>query len=466
MRCFKCGSLLSANNTCPKCGEDVTIYKKTCLASNAYYNLGLEKARVRDLSGAVETLKISLMINKYNTNARNLLGLVYCEMGEVVEALTQWVISKNLTPDDNVASDYIKRIQSNQNRFEMVTGTIKKFNQALVYAKEDNLDLAIIQLKKIIMSNPALLKAQLLLGLLYLKTDEDTKASKCINYVLNVDKNNTIALRYSDELKKRAAQKKDETATSFLPKRKKTIPENKPLNGNDVIIPRSTYKEPSNGGITVINILIGVLIGAALIWFLVVPARNKGMTSDYNKSLADYSEQLSSSSVEINSLQAQVDDLTAQKESLESQLTNVTGTSGSNALLISLINGANAYISGNTTAAAEAIMDIDVSALPTDEAKSLYNTVATATLSNAATSFYNAGRTAYSSRNYEIAANNFVKAYKCDSTNVNYVYYAALSYVGLNDTENAKLYYNLIISDFASSNASYYSEANSYVSSH
>ena len=66
MRCFKCGSLLSANNTCPKCGEDVTIYKKTCLASNAYYNLGLEKARVRDLSGAVETLKISLMINKYN----------------------------------------------------------------------------------------------------------------------------------------------------------------------------------------------------------------------------------------------------------------------------------------------------------------------------------------------------------------------------------------------------------------
>ncbi len=49
------------------------------------------------------------MINKYNINARNLLGLVYCEMGEVVEALSQWVVSKNFAPEDNVADSYIKR---------------------------------------------------------------------------------------------------------------------------------------------------------------------------------------------------------------------------------------------------------------------------------------------------------------------------------------------------------------------
>ena len=101
MRCFKCGSLLSENDTCPKCGEDVRVYKKTARVSDAYYNSGLYKARVRDLTGAVESLKISLMVNKYNTNARNLLGLVYCEMGDVVEALSQWVVSKNFAPEDN-----------------------------------------------------------------------------------------------------------------------------------------------------------------------------------------------------------------------------------------------------------------------------------------------------------------------------------------------------------------------------
>ena len=93
MRCYKCGSFLTDGDTCPQCGENVRIYKKTARVSDAYYNAGLYKARVRDLTGAVESLKISLMINKYNTNARNLLGLVYCEMGDVVEALSQWVVS-------------------------------------------------------------------------------------------------------------------------------------------------------------------------------------------------------------------------------------------------------------------------------------------------------------------------------------------------------------------------------------
>ena len=76
MKCYKCGSFLTDGDTCPQCGENVRIYKKTARVSDAYYNAGLYKARVRDLTGAVESLKISLMINKYNTNARNLFWLV------------------------------------------------------------------------------------------------------------------------------------------------------------------------------------------------------------------------------------------------------------------------------------------------------------------------------------------------------------------------------------------------------
>lgn len=49
MRCYKCGCVLSANDTCAKCGTDVSIYKKTARVSDIYYNKGLEKARVRDL---------------------------------------------------------------------------------------------------------------------------------------------------------------------------------------------------------------------------------------------------------------------------------------------------------------------------------------------------------------------------------------------------------------------------------
>ena len=69
--------------------------RKTRVIANSYYNMGLERARLRDLSGAAECLKKSLHFNKYQTDARNLLGLIYYEVGEVGDALVQWVISMN-----------------------------------------------------------------------------------------------------------------------------------------------------------------------------------------------------------------------------------------------------------------------------------------------------------------------------------------------------------------------------------
>ena len=81
--------------------------KKIIRQSNAWYNDGLEKARIRDMSGAIQSLRRSLQYNRDNIMARNLLGLVYYGRGEVVEALTEWIISKNLRPRDNMANGYI-----------------------------------------------------------------------------------------------------------------------------------------------------------------------------------------------------------------------------------------------------------------------------------------------------------------------------------------------------------------------
>lgn len=140
------------------------------------------------MTGAAESLKTSVMIHKKQHRGKNLLGLVYCEMGEVVEALSQWVISKNLQPDNNPAGAYIAQIQSNQGRFDAVTTTIKKYNQALNYAKEGNLDMATIQLKKIVGQNPHLIKAHQLLALIYIKDGEYARARKLLMSVLKIDR--------------------------------------------------------------------------------------------------------------------------------------------------------------------------------------------------------------------------------------------------------------------------------------
>ena len=64
--------------------------QKIQYAANSYYNRGLEMAKERNLSGAARFLKRALQFNKYHTDARNLLGLIFYEMGETSDALIQW----------------------------------------------------------------------------------------------------------------------------------------------------------------------------------------------------------------------------------------------------------------------------------------------------------------------------------------------------------------------------------------
>lgn len=111
MKCMNCGAELTDSAYCPNCGCDVSVQKQAIVLSGLYYNQGLEKAQVRDLSGATDQLKRSLKFNKLNIDARNLLGLVYFETGEVVAALSEWVISKNIQPENNIAADYIRNLR-------------------------------------------------------------------------------------------------------------------------------------------------------------------------------------------------------------------------------------------------------------------------------------------------------------------------------------------------------------------
>ena len=172
MNCIYCGTPLSGIDYCTGCGADVTLQKRIIRISNLLYNEGLEKATVRDLSGAIVCLKRSLKFNKENIAARNLLGLVYFETGEVVAALSEWVISKNMNEPGIMRQTCILQDFRRKNKLDAINQTIRKYNQALLYCRQDNEDMAIIQLKKVLAQNPKLIKAYHLLSLLYLKRQE------------------------------------------------------------------------------------------------------------------------------------------------------------------------------------------------------------------------------------------------------------------------------------------------------
>ena len=166
--------------------------------ANAYYNIGLEKARSRDLSGAVTALKKSLRFDKYQTDARNLLGLIYNEIGEVGAALTQWVISLNLQEQDNLAEEYLRKVHAARGYLELADQAAKKYNQALIYAQNDNEDLATLLLMRMVEEFPQYVKAQELLALLYLHQEDYIKAGRCLYQALKIDRYNPWVLHYMD----------------------------------------------------------------------------------------------------------------------------------------------------------------------------------------------------------------------------------------------------------------------------
>ena len=82
MQCIKCGRPVGASRYCNACGFDNKHIAKALNTADYYYYIGLEEAQMHDLSGAEIYLKKALNYNKSHKNARNLLGLVYNEMGE------------------------------------------------------------------------------------------------------------------------------------------------------------------------------------------------------------------------------------------------------------------------------------------------------------------------------------------------------------------------------------------------
>ena len=364
MRCYNCGAELGKGDNCQNCGTNVKVYKKILMASNAYYNDALEKAGVRDLSGAIESLKISLRFNKLNIDARNLLGLIYYEMGEVVTALTEWVISKNYQPKDNLASRYLDEVQKNQVRLDSVNQTIKKYNQALLYCKQNSRDLAIIQLKKVLSLNPKLVSGHQLLALLYIQEGRYDLAKKSLRNAGKIDANNTVTLRY---LKEANAALREQNPS----KKQKNDELISYQSGNETIIQPKYLKDNSAVG-TIINMVIGIAIGIAITCFLVVPGVRRTVMNNTKAEVLDANNTISSKNQTITSLQSQVDDLT-------SQITDAKNSEEESANKLEsydkLLTAYETYTTGDIEKAGDALSSVNVDDLSADAKERIKNSL-------------------------------------------------------------------------------------------
>ena len=61
-----------------------------------------------------------------------------------------------------------------------------------------------------------------------------------------------------------------------------------------------------------INIFIGLAVGVALMWFLVIPARTQNIRSELNKTTVDMGDQISAKTAQVEQLQKQLDEVQQQ----------------------------------------------------------------------------------------------------------------------------------------------------------
>lgn len=449
MFCYNCGCSLSEHDFCTACGADVSLYKKIMHVSNMYYNEGLEKAAVRDLSGAITSLRQSLKFNKNHIDARNLLGLIYYETGEMVAALSEWVISKNLRPEKNVADDYISRLQSNASRLESINQTIKKYNHALVYCMQDSKDLAVIQLKKVLSLNPRFVRAHQLLALLYMDSEQWDRAERELKKCLEIDRNNTMTLRYMrevemmllpDESLKQTGRKKKEESVRYQ-------------SDNEIIIQPVNVKEPKGGGVaTLVNIGIGLIIGITVTYFLMVPAARSETMSEAQKTITQISNESDQKTVRIKELESGTEKLEKELAELKGQVDSLVGNGGTMDTINHLLTVTSDYLlNQDIYATASELEEISesVNMEETSEGfRTLFGTLKAVIGPELSVKYATEGSEAFRTEDFDAAIDAYTKAFYYDPENADALFYLARSYHRAEKEEEAIAAYQSVIELF------------------
>ncbi|MBR5407129.1 MAG: tetratricopeptide repeat protein [Lachnospiraceae bacterium] len=448
MNCYHCGARLSAENFCTGCGADVGVYKKIMAMSNYYYNDGLAKANVRDLSGAVISLRQSLKYNKRNSQARNLLGLVYFEMGEAVLALSEWIISRNFEPSKNIADEYISILHSSPTKLENIDQTLKKYNQALQYCYQDSKDLAIIQLKKVLSINKNLISGYQLLGLLYICTGDYDNAKRTLFRALSIDAGNTTTLGYIKEVNNIIREQEEKTGKKISTLPMETISYQ---NGNEVII-QPVYEKEKVGFSSIINIVIGLLVGVAICWFLVMPAKMAGQTQLNDAKFKEVSEELAAEQASKQEIEKALSDKQNQMDELQRAYDDITGASGRKTEHDYLMDAASAYVHDPTDSVAimESMDNIseDYLASTTDSFRNLYAALRSDAGMLAAGEYIENAKSAVKANDYDAAIEAYTKAWLLDKSNSDVLMNLAHCYRQAGDTKKADELYQQVIDDF------------------
>ena len=354
---------------------------------------------------------------------------------------------QNLSPEKNIADEYIDKVRSNSTRLDSINQTAKKYNRALALCNQDSKDLAVIQLRKVLSMNPRFIRAHQLLALLYMEQEEWDRAERELRKCLEIDKNNLQTLRYLKEVEQ--ALMPDEGV-----KRRRKEETVRYQSENEIIIQPLNIREPKRGGgfSTVLNMIIGLIIGVAAMYFLVVPAAQSRVRNEEQQTITKISSESDAKTARIQELEGQIEGLNGNVQDLRTEIEGYAGTGGTIQVTESLLQIAAEYTETEDKQAAadqlEALAgQVDMAAMPQGFQR-LYQSMNAAIGPDLSEEYYEVGYQQYYTGRYEEAVETLSKAVKYDAANADALYHLGEAYRSSGDTANAITTYDKVIELF------------------
>lgn len=439
MICNRCGHEVRYGNICPNCGIDVVLFQKTRTASLRQYNKGVAFAREGDYSSAIDCLRECLLFDKHNFVARNLLGIAYFQVGLVTEALKEWIISASIRKEKNPAQKYIDSLQKEARTLDKYSDAISMYNNALEQFKAENYDLAVIQLKKAVDTNPALVCGCNLLSAYFMSVNEKSKAKKYIYKALKVDKKNPMALGYLAEI----------TQTDKAPSSKDGYSET----GYNENASGISYKIKHSIRADAVFFILGVVVSAAVFFTLVMPSINNMNEERVNELTAQVSrleeENLNGTStfaIKYKNMEDELEKLRQENEQYEGEYSVKQRE-------LDIEAASNDITAGRYYEAADILYSINTDNLSDDDMASI-NSLRAQCYPQAAEMFFESGEEKFNNGDMENAKIDLEKSFDMASDQAysdNAIYILAQISESEGDTSKAREYYERILNDFTTS---------------
>ena len=305
-----------------------------------------------------------------------------------------------------------------------------------------------------------MVKAYQLQALLRMRKKKYAAARKILERAQAVDAGNPTTIAFMTAVKSQIhEEEKDLTAGELKNKRLQEDSQEEPrspLSGDDVIIPKSTFRDYNPATLAVIQILIGFLVGAALIFFVVVPAKTNAVRNETSAQQAELKSQLSAVMEENAQLSADLAGLRTEAENARSAAENsdnaqdasdVQTPAASDKDVEILMEAYEKYQDGDVAGCGNLMYELQNPERFNGANKAVYDTIAY-TKDVVPDYWYNNAVKLFEDNNFEAALSEFTRVYDVANTTGESLYYMGLCYYNLDRNEEAAARFREYIDTF------------------